>query len=121
VRFPDDYESEEWIWASKGYLVIEVHVQSTTATVYVITIRDSTRLHQDVEAELAGGGPIFAEPNVVIVLSVNGDRSSARSRSSREGAFVAWSLNSAESLVDIAQHGEDADIREVATDHAGSE
>jgi hypothetical protein len=70
LRFPPDYESEEWIWTSKGYLVVELEVHGPTPARYSLTFRDPTRLSQDVEAELADQ-PVFAEPNVLVVPTVD--------------------------------------------------
>lgn len=73
LRFPPEYDSEEWIWTSKGYLVVEVDVDQPAAARYMLTIRDPTRLAQDIEAEL-DDRRVFSESNVVVVRTV--DRSS---------------------------------------------
>lgn len=68
LHFPPEYEAEEWIWTSKGYVVVEVG--SRPPARYSLTVRDVTRLAQDVEAELADSS-VFSEPNVVVVRSVD--------------------------------------------------
>ena len=70
LHFPEDYETEEWIWTSKGYVVVELEVRGPTPTRYSLTVRDPTRLAQDVEAEL-GDRSVFAEPNVLVVPTVD--------------------------------------------------
>lgn len=71
LRFPPDYETEEWIWTSKGYIVVELEVREpTTPARYSLTVRDPTRLAQDIEAELVDQ-PIFTEPNSLVVLTVD--------------------------------------------------
>jgi hypothetical protein len=45
-------------------------VESRPPTRYTLTVRDLTRLAQDVEAELADRS-LFSEPNVVVVRSVD--------------------------------------------------
>lgn len=69
VRFPPNFEDEEWIWSSKGYVEVELEVGDPPVTQYSITIRDPVRLAQDIEAEFASH-PVFNEPNVVVVPSV---------------------------------------------------
>jgi len=80
LHFPPEYDAEEWIWTSKGYVVVEVEVESRPPARYSLTVRDVTRLAQDVEAELADSS-VFSEPNAVVVRSVD--------RESIEGA-VRW-------------------------------
>ena len=70
LRFPPDYESEEWIWTSKGYIVVELEVQGPTPARYSLTVRNPTRVAQDVEAELADK-PVFTEPNVLVLPIVD--------------------------------------------------
>lgn len=70
LHFPPEYDSEEWIWTSKGYIVVRVEVEGELSARYSLTVRDPTRLAQDVEAELAEAS-VFSEPNVVVVRSVD--------------------------------------------------
>lgn len=86
LHFPPEYEAEEWIWTSKGYVVVEVEVGSRPAARYSLTVRDVTRLAQDVEAELADGR-MFSEPNVVVVRSVDRESIEGAVRSLAERGF----------------------------------
>ena len=70
LHFPPDYDADEWIWTSKGYLPVELEVGGTPPTRYSLTVFDPTRLVQDVEAELADGS-VFNEPNLLVVPTVD--------------------------------------------------
>lgn len=70
LHFPPDYATEEWIWSSKGFVVVEVEVALPVPRRYSLTFRDPTRLVQDLEADLAEGR-FFSEPNLVVVTTVD--------------------------------------------------
>lgn len=61
---------EEWIWTSKGYIVVQVEVEGPPPVRYSLTMRDPTRLAQDVEAEVADSH-MFSESNVIVLPSID--------------------------------------------------
>lgn len=73
LRFPQDYDTDEEIWKAKGYTVVEVEVSAPVAARYSLTVYDPVRLAQDIETELEEVGPVFAEPNVMVVAAVGRD------------------------------------------------
>ncbi len=90
LHFPPDYETEEWIWTSKGYLVVTLEVRAPDPRRYSLTIRDPTRLAQDVDAELRDR-VVFSEPNVIVVPTVD--------RPSIEGAIAELARRGFDGLV----------------------
>lgn len=70
LRFPPDYDTDEEIWQAKGYTIVELEVAEPVAARYSLTFYDPVRLAQDIESELSEVGPVFAEPNVVVVRAV---------------------------------------------------
>lgn len=69
IVYPPEYDVEDWIYESKGYVVVRVVVDRPSAT-FTLTIRDPTRLMQDVKAEL-GSSAYFFENNIVVVACVD--------------------------------------------------
>jgi len=70
LQFPPDYDTDEWIWTSKGYLPLELEVGGTPPARYSLTVFNPTRLAQDVDAELADNS-VFHEPNLLVVPTVD--------------------------------------------------
>jgi hypothetical protein len=68
--FPPEYEAEESIWQSKGYVVVEVVTKTAPSRRFKVAFRDPTRLQQDIEAEFDDGRAAFAEANLVVVPQV---------------------------------------------------
>lgn len=73
LQFPQGYDTDSEIWKAKGYTVVEVEVSGPLIARYSLMVYDPVRLAQDIESELTQVGPIFAEPNVVVVPTVGRD------------------------------------------------
>lgn len=71
IAFPDGYETEEWIWTSKGYLVIKVEVGGPAGRQYSLTFIDPVRLAQDLDTELSEAESASIEPNTIVVRTVD--------------------------------------------------
>jgi hypothetical protein len=70
VQFPPAYDAEEFIWAAKGYLVVEVHTTGPPVSVFVLTLYNPARLLQTIEGDFESGAIVFAEENLVVVPQV---------------------------------------------------
>ncbi len=66
IEYPTDYETEQWIWEAKGYIVLTVHLRDALGGTYTLTFREPERLAQDVAADIAESGLSLLSNDVVV-------------------------------------------------------
>jgi hypothetical protein len=71
LKFPNDYDEEEWIYKEKGYVIVNIIYDDGSITEF--QFYDPVRYSQEISDEILRTG-FFFEKNIIVIESVEKDK-----------------------------------------------